>query len=240
MAAVRRAMIALVTPSMLGVTAWSALAAVTIGTNLLDFLAMPAPGVAPGATFLLASFVRVAAIFYAGYALLRLMAGVARPLAPGWAFARYAALALVLLVAFGVVSVVVARPLVTGQALERQWLVMLLVAIVWTAFTLPLLAWQTALANGAPFRAFGALWRGQSGRWGALFLGYIALVLPFAAIHLALTLIGVRLPLSAGATASLAVVDGVVQAVQLAFTCALGVVAWRLAGGAVEAGGRPG
>ena len=46
-------------------------------------------------------------------------------------------------------------------------------------------------------------------------------MLPFAAIHLALTLVGVRLPLSGSGVASLALVDGVISAVQLILTNAL-------------------
>lgn len=233
-AAARRDVLRLLKAPALDGFGWSVLAAVTIGTNLLDFASVPLAGAPPGVPFLFAALARAALLFWAGYAITRHMAGVPRAYAITPAFARYAAYSLLILAAFFVVVGGGTRLLGQDAPLERQWLTMLAGIALLGILTIRLLAWSAALATGAGFASLGSLWRAQRGRDLPIILAFVALVLPLAAIHLALTLVGIRLPLSANATAALAVVDGAVQALQLAITCALAVVAWRGAGGALR------
>ena len=61
------------------------------------------------------------------------------------------------------------------------------------------------------------------------YAAFAILVLPPAALHLAFTLIGVRVPVAAGPLAFLCIVDGLVSALQLALSSAVAAVALRLA-----------
>lgn len=208
---------------------WLATAFVTIGTNLLDFATVPLPGERPGALFAAAAAVRVLLVFWIGYAVARQMGGAADPWRPRLAFVRYSALSVALLILFGLATRI-GLMLVPGErTIAGEWVAVLLVVAAWSVLTIRLVGWGPALALDAPFRDLPRLWAGLRGAGVALAMVFVQVVLPFAAIHYALTLVGVRLPLDTPALAALAVVDGVVSAVQLVLTVALGVVAWRIA-----------
>jgi hypothetical protein len=225
--ATRRATIAVA--RTLDARGWAMLLAVTIGTNLIDF-AVVAPGERPGAAFAAAAFLRVALVFWIAYALLRRLAGVpeAERITP--AFFRLALLQIGLAVLAGLGSragFAVAGP---RADLAGEWLVALIAMTLIGLLTIRLLAWHAALAVGAPFGSIGPVWRAQRGGTMATAIGFLVLVVPFAALHLALTLIAVRVPLAAAPHVALGIVDGVVQAGQLLLSLALAIVAWRAAG----------
>ena len=208
---------------------WMLTVASTIGTNLLDFWALPPPGNRPGPAFVVAAAVRVGLVCWISYALLRRIAGTPAALRITRALWPYSALLLALLVAFALFHRLALAGVTPATPLQRQWLALFLLTAGWSALTIPLLAWQAHLANGGAIGALGALLEGSAARTIPLFLAFAAIVLPLAGVHLALTLLGIRLPFPPVTLAALAVVDGSVQALQLAFGCGLCVVAWRLA-----------
>jgi hypothetical protein len=203
---------------------------VAIGANLIDLASLPLPGAGSNGGFLAATIIRIVAIFYATYAILRRMAGTPAPFRPAAGLARFAALALPLAMASGLVTAGGARLLGgSDMDLASRWLLTLVLAAAWGVVMIRLVGVPAVLANGAPFRALPANFRRLRGCGVRLALVFLQLVLPFAAVHLALTLIGAALPLPGGALAALALVDGVVSAIQLLLTCALAVTAMRIA-----------
>jgi hypothetical protein len=213
-----------------------ALLLATIGTNLIDFAAAPAPGGKPDIGFVAAAIVRIVAVLWVSYALQRHLAGGAQAFRPKPALARFVALQILLLAGFGLamrLGTIMQGP---GPApLATQWLFAFLPTALYALFTIRLLAWNAALAMGEPFRALGGVWRGQSGYDVPICAAYLSIVLPLAAIHLAMTLIALKTVMSPNALLVLAVVDGLFQALQLGLTCALGALAWRIARGPIEA-----
>ncbi len=208
----------------------AALLAATVGTNLLDCVTVPATGGKPGAGFLIAAIVRVVAVFWVSYAVQRHLAGGAQPFRPGLALGRFVLLQIALLIGFGLamrLGLIVQGP--GPNPLATQWLYAFLATALYALLTIRLLAWNAALAMGEPFGALGPVWRGQAGRLGAIAGGFISLILPVAALHLAFTLVAVKTVLSFQTQLALGVIDGLFQALQVMLTCALGTVAWRIA-----------
>ena len=226
---VRRAVIDHLKPPYVPAEMWLAALAVTTGTNLMDFAVTPLVGQGGNAPLIVAAVLRVIAIFWIAFAVVRRMAGVARPFAPGMPLLRYLALTLVLAIGFGLFAQIANVAAGAEAEMADAWVAHILACAIWYAFTIGLLAWQAALAVGdGGFRLKGLFAR-QQGALAPLWLAYVALILPFAAIHAALTLIAAKLALPTNAIAALALVDGAVSAVQLVGTCALAVVAWKLA-----------
>ncbi len=216
-----------------------ALLVATVGTNLLDFATAPAPGDAIGAGFVAAAFVRIVLVFWIGYAVQRNLSGGAQPLRPAIALARFCALQVVLLVGFGMATKLGAIMQGTGEVpLARQWLFGFLAMAFYALFTIRLLAWNAALAMGERFDRLVPLWRVQARALGRIGGAYVALILPITAIHLAMTLVALKTPMTTDLRLGLAVVDGLFQALELGLTCALGAVAWRVAT-AIEAAPPP-
>lgn len=226
---VRRAVIAHLKPPYVPAEMWLAALAVTTAANLIDFAVVPVVGQGGHAPLIAAAVARVVAIFWIGFAVVRRMAGVPRPFAPDMPLLRYFALTLLLAIGFGLFSQIASVAAGAEAEMADIWVAHILACAIWYAFTIGLLAWQAALAvNDGTFRLKGLFVR-QQGRLMPLWLTYVAIILPFAAIHAALALVGAKLALPAKALAALALVDGAVSAVQLVATCALAVVAWRLA-----------
>jgi hypothetical protein len=205
----------------------AALLLATIGTNLLDFATVPAMGEKAGPGFVVAAFVRVVAVLWVSYSVQRHLAGGDRPFRPGLPLARFVALQIVLLVAMGIFTKGAAVMAGPAPDLAAQWLFGFLALALLSLLTIRLLAWNGALAMGEPFSALGAVWRGQAGKLGPIIGVLVGLILPVAAIHLALTLVAIKLPLPAEGRLALGVIDGLVQALQLGLSCALGAVAWK-------------
>ena len=202
---------------------------VAVATNLLDFATVPAPGEGATGAFLAAVIVRVLGVFYITYAIQRRMAGTPAPFRLGVPFLRFFLVVMISAVLFGLVTGGGSRLIgVREMALETQWLVTLALGAAWNVLVIRLVGWAPALANGAPFRALPKLFRATRGAALPLILAFCQIVLPFSAIHLALTLLGVRLPLSGTALAALGLIDGVISATQLLLGCALAVFAARL------------
>ncbi|SNS61404.1 hypothetical protein SAMN06295912_11079 [Sphingomonas laterariae] len=235
-AGVRRAVIDHLRQAYVPVEMWLIALAVTTGTNLLTFATVPAAGERPTAGFIVMAVVRVVAVLWLAYALIRRIAGVPRPFAPGWPLLRFAGLMLVLAAGFGLFSRL-ADVAAGGEAeLADTWIAHIIATAIWAAFTIGLLAWEAALAIDDRSFSFKGLLARQQGRLAPLWLAFAALVLPFAAIHFALTLIAVKLTLPAKALAALAFVDGAVSAIEMVATCALVVVAWKIASPLREGG----
>lgn len=202
---------------------------VAVATNLIDFATVPAPGEGVTGAFVAAAIIRVLSVFYVTYVLQRRMAGTAAPFRPGAAFLRFFLVSIVGAVLFGLVTGGGVRLAGTRDAaLETQWLVTLALGAAWNVLIIRLVGWTAALANDAPFRVLPDVFRASRRAALPLALAFIQIILPFAAIHLALTLLSVRLPLSGTALAALALIDGVVSAAQLLLGCALAVFAARL------------
>ncbi|AGH50109.1 MULTISPECIES: hypothetical protein [Sphingomonas] len=227
-AGVRRAVIAHLKPPHMTADIWLIALAITTGTNLIDFATKPQPGEMSGA-FIAAAAIRVIAVFWLAYAVIRRIAGVPRPFAPGAPLARYLGVTILLAIGFGLFSAL--GTIATGKdaAIADIWLAHMITTAIWYAFTIAILAWQAALAIGDAGFPLRHIFARQQGRLVPLWLAYAALVLPFAAVHFALTLVAVKIALPARALAALSLVDGAVSAVQLAIGCALGVVAWKIA-----------
>jgi hypothetical protein len=232
--AIRRAM--LVRAGTLGISDWSMLLAVTIGTNLLDFAAVAPPGGRSGPMFLLAAALRVVLVFWIIYVLLRRLTGTARPFRIDSGFWRLALLQLGLLIFAGLATRLGLILMGPHPTLAGQWLGALIGMALAGLLTIRLAAYHTALAVGAPFAALGPLWRNQKDATTGLVIAFVVLVLPIAALHLALTLVGLRIPMQPVPHTLLVVADGVVQAWQLILTLALATVAWRIAGSPARAG----
>lgn len=215
------------------------LLAATIGTNLLDFASMPASGARPTVPFLAAAIVRVVLVFWIAYAVQRRLTATPCPFAVQPSFWRFCVLEVVLFVGFGICVKLALMAAGTSPPLATEWLASFLALALWSLATIRTLAWVAALGAGAPFAALPRLWRAQTGMDLALIGAFCALVLPPAAIHLALTLVGLKVPLPPKPKLALLLCDGMVQALQLAFTCALAAVAWRIAR-SVEGAGHAG
>jgi hypothetical protein len=202
----------------------------TVGTNLLDFATAPAPGARPDGMFVAAAVLRIVIVLWVSYGLQRHLAGGDQPFRPQAALGRFVALQIPLLIGFGLATQL--GQIMQGPGpvpLATQWLFALLPGALYALFTVRLLAWNAALAMGEPLRGLGRIWRGQSGYDAPLCAAYLSLVLPIAAIHLAMTLVALRTVMTPDAKLILAVIDALFQALQLALTCALGAVAWRIA-----------
>jgi hypothetical protein len=215
---------------------WLIALGITSFTNLADFLSGPGSGGAHSPQFLAAAVARIALVVWLAYALIRKMAGLARPATLELGLLRF----FLFNVANGLLlgACAWAATLLLGS--ERDPLAFILLSQLLLSLIVVMLvrlfAWQTALAIGD--RSLGPVgaWRGLSGRHGMLAVAYLA-ILPFAVLHAVLTELAVR---SQGDNPTLIVLafgDGAVSSVQLALYCALAVIAWRLAGG--EAGALP-
>ncbi|MDB5690714.1 MAG: hypothetical protein JWL91_2590 [Sphingomonas bacterium] len=211
---------------------WALAAFVTTVANLIDFAAVPSPGEGAGGGFVVAALARILLVLGAGYAIMRRMAEVPRPLAPGLAFLRFAAFSIISLALIGTLTQLIGRATgIADQPLSTQWLIMFAAAAVLGVAVIAVSPVGPALAAGAPFRGILGVVRRTRGMRLPLAAVFLQCVLPFAAVHIALTLIASRLPLSGRAVAALALIDGVVSAVQLLFTAALFVTAWRMGEG---------
>lgn len=211
---------------------WAIAAFAAIGANLIDFAALPDPAEGPGTGFVVAAIVRLLLVLGAAYVLMRRMAEVPRPLVPGISFLRFAAFSLVSLVLIGVLTQLIGRMTgIADQPLSTQWLVRFSAAAVLGVVVIAISPVAPALAGGTPFRGIPAVVRRTRGMRLPLAAVFLQCVLPFAAIHLALALVGAQLPLSGRAIAALALVDGVISAAQLLFTAGLYVTAWRMGEG---------
>jgi hypothetical protein len=211
---------------------WALAAFATIVANLIDFAALPFPGEAPGTGVVMANGVRVLLVLAAGYAILRRMAEVPQPLAPGIALMRFAAFSILSLVAIGTLTQLIGRTTgIADQPLSTQWLVMFSAAAVLGLVVIAVSPVGPALAAGLPFRGVPDVVRRTRGMRLPLAAVFLQCVLPFAAVHIALTLVGARLPLSGRAIAALALIDGLVSAAQMLFAAALYVTAWRMGEG---------
>jgi hypothetical protein len=209
---------------------WLLATLATTATNLLDFATLPVPGELPGPAFFAAAVARVLIVFYATFAIQRRMAKVSAPFAAGAPFVRF----LLFSLAFAALYAAIGAGLSYGvmlpaMSISSQWLALLALAGLWGVLLIRLAAWGPALATGEPFRALPGLFRRLRRSQVPLAFVFLQLVLPFAAIHLALALLGARLPLSGTAFAALALIDGVITAIQLLIASALGVFAWRIA-----------
>jgi hypothetical protein len=225
--AVMRAAIAIL--PRLGREGLVALLAVVIGTNLLDFVTAPAPGTTPNATFALAALIRIGCVFWIGYVVQRKLAGGDTAFAVGPALWRFAALQILTLLGMLVVRLILLRIVPPAPTLVGEWMANLVALALWALIAIRLLAWNAALSIEAPFAALPQVWRGQSGHDGAIAGAFVGLVLPAAAFHLALTLVAVRMQMAPQSRITIAVIDGLVSALQLALTCAIGAIALRLA-----------
>lgn len=214
-----------------------ALLVATIGSNLLDF-ATPSIGRIE-VTDIVAAIIPIVITFWASYAVQRQLAGSTRPFHPGMAMARFGALQILLLAGYGLATRLGTIMQGPGEVpLATQWLFGFLALAFYALFTIRLLAWNAALAMGEPFTMLSGLWRRQGGHLAAIGGAYIALILPVTAIHLAVTLVALKIDMTANLRLTLAIVDGLFQTLELGLASALGVVAWRLAT-AIEAGRTP-
>ncbi|QJU57545.1 hypothetical protein HL653_06845 [Sphingomonas sp. AP4-R1] len=213
----------------IGFDGLAALLLVVIGTNLLDFLTAPAPGATPDAAFALAAIVRIGSVIWIGYVVQAKLVGSRAAFLIGTAFWRFAALQIAALLGMMLVRLIILRIAPPAPTLVGEWTSNLVGLAIWGLLSIRLLAWNAGLAADAPFGALGAIWRGQSGHDGAIAGAFIGLALPPAAFHLALTLVAVRMTMSPQSHVTIAVLDGLFSALQLALTCAIGAVALRLA-----------
>ena len=204
---------------------WLLVLAVTAGTNALDFLAAPPPGERPDAAFAAAAAVRVGLVLWLGYFLVRRFAGTARPGRIGMPFFRFTLYSLAVAAVMGLCAFLARRLVETPQ------LQVVLAGLLFAALTLALirlLAWQAALAAGDRALGAGGAWRNLADCHGALAVAYLPVV-PLALLHSGLTMAAVRTPGGMGATLGLALVDGAVSGLQIAYSCALAAFAWKLA-----------
>jgi len=208
---------------------WLVAICVTVGTDLLDFLEAPVKGVRPGPGFVVAAIIRVMLVFALSYFVIRRMANVDRPyrLRPG--FVRYVLFTLAMAALFGLLLRLVTLLGADRSSMAAEWMLMLVTMTGWSLLTIRLTAWSAGLAVDRPIRELPAYWRALAGNSIPLGVALLQIVTPFSAIHSALTLVAVRIPLAGKGLAALALIDGVVSTIQLMFTMALSVVAWRLA-----------
>lgn len=218
---------------------WLLAAAITSGTNTLDFVAAAEPDGKRSAFFAAAAALRIALIFWLAYALLRKLAGAERPMRIGMPFLRLS------LYMIATIVVVAAAGALGAFASDGDPLNPFAVFVSWIAMSLAgialvrLYAWQTALAVGDRTLGLQGGWRSLAGCHIALALAY----LPIAAIALVHSLL-TRLALSPGRSRdelfALAACDGILSAVQLVLSASLAVQAYRTAkagSGALREGG---
>jgi hypothetical protein len=209
---------------------WVLAAFATTAANLTDLAMLPATD--EGTSGVVAAIVRMLLVLGAGYAILRRMADVPRALAPGMAMVRFAAFSIVSLGLIRLLTRLIGRFTgISEQPLSTQWLVMFSSAAVLGVVVIAVTPLAPALAAGTPFSGVAGIVRRTRGMRVALAAIFLQCVLPFAAVHLGLALIVAQLPLPGAVIAALAVVDGIVSAMQLLFTAALGVTAWRMGEG---------
>ncbi|MFN3943450.1 MAG: hypothetical protein ACK4K7_00805 [Allosphingosinicella sp.] len=207
---------------------WIVAFAVTAGTNLIDFFVIAAGGAATPA-FTAAVAVRVVLVFWLGYALTRRLAGVERPAAPTAALGRYALFMIGVTVLMGAMTGL-ATLIVGNRGVATTGAVSALLGALAGLLLVRLFAWQAALAVGDRTLGPTGAWRRLAGQNGALVLAYLA-ILPVVAAHHALTHYALQLFDRPDLLAAVAIVDGLVSALQLALSAALAVVAWTIAAG---------
>lgn len=213
-----------------GMTApwWLLTIGITSGTNLLDFFAATQPDALTSLFFLFAVVVRILLVFWLAYALLRRLGGLAAPLRIGAPFFRFALFAICTIALIGL-SGAISSMLTSG--LDRPVLTVIGTYVVLTLIVMALVrlyAWQAALAIGDRKLGASGAWRSLAPEHGRLALGYVA-ILPVAIVHATLTHFAVSGGLAPAPLALLAIVDGIVSAVQLVLAAALAVIAWRIA-----------
>jgi hypothetical protein len=212
---------------------WLLVVLVAGGTNALDFLALDLED-RRSAQFAAAAAVRFFLICWLLYALLRRLAGVARPMRIGMGYLK------IILFMIGLM-VIASAASIAGMKLTGDEASSMSAGVgAWFASTLIFLAlirlwvWQVPLAAGDRTMGPGRLWRSLSGYHARLASAY----LPIAVVALAHSLL-TRLALVPGRSdeylLGLAVLDGFVSAVQLVLGAALAVAAWRLAKRRAEA-----
>jgi hypothetical protein len=209
----------------------AALLAVTIGTNLIDFVTLPGSGQRPGMAFAAAAALRVALVFLISFFVQRRLVDPRAGFGIDRAFWRFVLLQLLLLIGMIAVRAVMLKLIPPAPTLAGEWLANFMALAIWGFVAIRLLAWNAAIAAGAPWRDLGRLWRNLRGHDAGLLSALAMLVLPPAALHLAFTLIGVRIHIATRPLAFLGLVDGLVSALQLALNCAVATVALRLATG---------
>lgn len=209
-----------------------ALLAVTIGTNLLDFATIPAAGERPGSAFAISATIRVILVFWISFVVQRRLVDPRAGLGIAVGFWRFVLLQLLFVVGMIAVRAAVLKLSPPAPDLAGEWLANFIGLAIWGVIAIRLLAWNAALAAGAPFSELAPLWHGLRGQDAALIGAFVMIVLPPAALHLAFTLIGVRVAIAPAPLAFLNIVDGLVSALQLALNCAVAAVALRLATGA--------
>lgn len=209
---------------------WLAVIAGTTGTNLLDFATLPVAGHKPGAGFVLSAIVRIVIVLWIAFAAQRALAGGDRPFQPSRAMGRF-----VLLVIAGMILTAVATKIagfLRGPGpvpLATDWLVAFLALAVIGLLTARMLAWLCGMAMGEPFAALPGLWRGQAHHSGTVITVFAGLILPILALHGALTMIVLRIAMPMEMRLAIGVIDGVISAIQLILTSALGTVGWKIA-----------
>lgn len=213
---------------------WLIAIAVTGGTNLLDFFAAAQPGARTSPLFAAAAIVRIALVFWISYALIRRLAGHDAPARITMAFARFSLLAFAQVVLLGSMAAV-ARLLIgpDGSRVELGIALFLLTTAI-MLILVRLYAWQAALAVGDRTLGIGGAWRKLASHKFGLAAAYLV-ISAVAVVHMFLTQMALASGGEAGPLTALAIVDGVVSAVQLVLGASLAVAAWRLAGQGGEA-----
>lgn len=220
----------LATARRLSPAIWLAVIAGTTGTNLLDFATLPAPGTQPGFGFVVSGLLRVVIVLWVGFAAQRALAGGDRPFQPSAAMGRFLLLTvagLVLMAIMAKISGILRGP--GPVPLATDWLYAFLGLAAYGLLTARMLAWLCGLAMGQPFSALPALWRGQAHHSGQIITTFAGFILPIMALHGALTMIVIRIALPMELKMAIGVIDGVISAVQLILTSALGTVGWQIA-----------
>jgi len=219
-------------PVAMGRDAWAALLLVTIGTNALDFATAPVAGARPGLAFGLSACVRVALVFWITYAVQRRVLGQERAFRIERPFWPFLLLQFGFAVGLAMLTAILMRATGKPATLATEWLIGFLAMALWSLAAHRLFAWSAAVSRDGRLGALPALWKAQRGQGAAILRALAALILPVAAVHLALTLIAVRLPMGATGHLAIALVDGVVSSLQLVLVAALGANVLRLASGA--------
>lgn len=207
---------------------WLIAIAITSGTNLLDFFAAAQPDAARTSFFAVAALIRIVAVFWLGYALLRRLADVPAPWKPTLALGRFALFGLGIIVAMVLAGLLAA--LITGvdaRAISTGIVTFLLMTL-FAILIIRLYAWQAALAVGDRSLGPRRIWRALSGVTGSLIAAYL-IVAVVAAVHSVLTRLAIASADSSLTLILLALLDGLVSALQMVLMAGLSVTAWRIA-----------
>jgi hypothetical protein len=202
-----------------------------IGVTIFRLATTPLPGEALVGVARFSGLFQLVVVLVLTYVLHRAAAQATPAFRFGMPLARFALLFVGLLIVAMLMLGLAGLLMPASARLADVWLAALAASTVASLVTLPLAPWQTALAVGDRTLGPAGGWQGLRGHFAGFLGAYLAIVTPFFAIHLALTLLldDPQSTLAGTVLIGVVAVDSAASLGQLVLTVGLGVAAWTVA-----------